>query len=938
MLPLARLGRGLRRQPHSASTTVARSTTLFTATTSRRHLWTTASSTSRSLDKALDQCTAALHRAGAGAPPPPRKGSQLCVLLASATYPAAGLERLGRAVIDRFAPVTLIGAVVESIIADGDGGGGGGGFAHGLSVTLMDAPSPSSLSTAGDVQSVVGFIVRPEETRHVKLKAVGRWPDLGRGFSRETDAEAFDIKRFTSVSRGGGHVGLPEKLQELKESSDDAALLLTFSDREPHQFLETLDTSFPSTTKLGLIGTMTPFVTGRPHTLYYNDKVLSGGLVGAAIVSKRVRTTAPQPSFTGLEALGEPLAITSCRGNIITNIDDTNAAKELLARMNNREMTAGVAPEHQLYVKVTDRNMSSSAVYRLTGGDPSKGTLAVDTVKDLEVGMKIQFMQRVGSDVVANVEKGQAVVFACSDPDATAAAATAATPAPVGSNKAAITHTVAARSEHGFIYGRAASSKAVNALTGTIPCDVPLSTVSVGFHRRPRSSSLSSSSSSHQTTTLTGSARHYATFIPQHGHGSSRKPDPSAPSKTTSSSSSPAPPPNPLTGSTTGAGISATSEPSSSAAFIYEDADGLGKLPDPSLSIPGTKKTLKLRAVVFDGQGNMAEPVEGEFSKIGICQHHKLQPRDLRKMDNTYSEHTPIILVREKAILVNLLNFKVLIEADAVILASKTGAENNPYSDMFLQEMGSKLQLSEGNYEFRALETIFLNVMGQLHAEQKTIFLRVNRTLETLDSRIDEAELKGLLISRRKLDEFALKVNAIRASFTAVLNQDDDLAALYLTDKAAGTPRAEADHIEAELLFEHYLNLADEIANATSQLSANIAATSDIISIVLGSRRNLLLQYELMANLSMAALAPSTLLAGLLGMNVANGMEHADPAVFWSIFAATFAVSGGLWFASLRKMWKMALASGYKRKGSGGGGTAKGFGADAKGKDVHVKS
>ncbi|KAJ3149149.1 magnesium ion transporter [Geranomyces variabilis] len=887
----ASLARGTRHAPSSSSLESSRRA---------RRLWTTATSSSPSLDKALDQCTAALHRA----PHTPRKAAKLCVILASSTYPAAGLERLGRAVIDHFAPATLLGAVVDSV-----GHGDGSVFGHGLSVTLMDA-APSN--TSGADPHCVGFVIQPEDTRRVKQKAVGRWPDLGRGFAKETDAAAFDLERFTTVSMGGGHVGLPKKLQAIEESSQDTPLLLTFSDREPHQFLETIDASFPSTTKLGLIGTMTPFVTGRPHTLYYNDKVLSGGLVGAAIVSKRVHTTPPEPSFTGLVALGEPLAITSCRGNIILNIDDTNAAKELLARMSNREMTAGVAPEHQLYVKVNDGD--TSAVYRLTGGDPSKGTLAVDTVKDLEVGMKIQFMQRVGSDAAAKGEQDQAVVFACSDPDAPAAAP------PVESlsapSKAEITRTIAARSEHGFIYGRGTLNKSINALTGTIACDVPLSTVSIGFRSRP-------SSSSHTTTVPTGT-RQYATFVPQRGHGS-RNADPAAHSS--SSDTPPAAPPNPLTGSATSAANTA-SEPSSSAAFIYEDADGLGKLPDPSLSIPGTKKTLKLRAIVFDEKGNMAEPVEGEFSKIGICQHHKLQPRDLRKMDNTYSEQTPIILVREKAILVNLLNFKVLIEADAVILASKVGAENNPYSDMFLNEMSSKLRLSEGNYEFRALETIFLNVMGQLHAEQKTIFLRVNRTLETLDSRIDEAELKGLLIARRKLDEFALKVNAIRASFTAVLNQDDDLAALYLTDKAAGTPRAEADHIEAELLFEHYLNLADELANATTQLSANIAATSDIISIVLGSRRNLLLQYELMANLSMAALAPSTLLAGLMGMNVANGMEHADPTVFWSIFAATFAVSGGLWFASLRKMWSMALASGYKRKGGHGG--ARGFGMDVK--------
>ncbi|KAI8913971.1 hypothetical protein DFJ77DRAFT_431584 [Powellomyces hirtus] len=341
-----------------------------------RNLWTTATSSSSSLDKALNACTAALHKSKQS----PRKQSQLCVVLASAHYPAASLEHLGRAVSDQFAPKCLIGAVVDSVA-----GTEGSSLGPGLSITLMDNDAKAEC---------VGFMVNSDNVRHVKQKAVGRWPDMGRGFGikgRDTDAEAFDLERFTTVSMGGGNVELPEKLQRILPSSEETALLLTFSDKEPYQFLETLDHSFPKATKIGLMGTMTPFVNGRPHTLYYNDKVLSGGLVGAAFVSKTLKAS-EKVSFAGLEALGEPLTITSCRGNIILNIDDTNAAKELLARMNNREMTAGIAAERQLYVRVSrgEKLAQTSAVYRLTGGDPSKGTLAVDTIKDLEIGMQIQ--------------------------------------------------------------------------------------------------------------------------------------------------------------------------------------------------------------------------------------------------------------------------------------------------------------------------------------------------------------------------------------------------------------------------------------------------------------------------------------------------------------------------------------------------------------------
>lgn len=69
-------------------------------------------------------------------------------------------------------------------------------------------------------------------------------------------------------------------------------------------------------------------------------------------------------------------------------------------------MTPGMSADRQLYVRLalgTVRRtrialscillkyiLQDSAMYRITGGDPSKGTLAIDTVKDLKQGMELQ--------------------------------------------------------------------------------------------------------------------------------------------------------------------------------------------------------------------------------------------------------------------------------------------------------------------------------------------------------------------------------------------------------------------------------------------------------------------------------------------------------------------------------------------------------------------
>ncbi|TPX65310.1 hypothetical protein SpCBS45565_g05293 [Spizellomyces sp. 'palustris'] len=344
----------------------------------------------------------------------------------------------------------------------------------------------------------------------------------------------------------------------------------------------------------------------------------------------------------------------------------------------------------------------------------------------------------------------------------------------------------------------------------------------------------------------------------------------------------------------------------------FSRAEG-GTLPSPATNIPGTKKTLKLKALIFDANGDMQRPLEGEFSKIGICSRHSLQPRDLRKMDNTYSEQLPTILVREKAILVNLLHFKALIKADMAIMADTLGS--NSYSSEFLQELSTNLKIQEGSYEFRALETILLTVIAALQAEQLELFARVTHTLERLDERVAEEELKALLLSRRGIDQFAIKVNAIRGVFIDILNNDEDLAGMYLTAKAAGRPNKISDHIEAELLFEHYLNLTDEISNATHQLSTNISATQAITNIVLDSRRNQLINYELKATLATVAISTGALVASLFGMNLTTNLEQTQ-GVFWAVTGTAIIIAVSFYVIAATRLKRLIAAGGFKKRNS----------------------
>ncbi|KAH9953266.1 hypothetical protein BGW80DRAFT_1411708 [Lactifluus volemus] len=60
--------------------------------------------------------------------------------------------------------------------------------------------------------------------------------------------------------------------------------------------------------ELGLFGSSTPFVTGRPYTLLYDRLVNSSRAVGIAL-SAGPRPTL-QTTFHGLRAITEPLKVT----------------------------------------------------------------------------------------------------------------------------------------------------------------------------------------------------------------------------------------------------------------------------------------------------------------------------------------------------------------------------------------------------------------------------------------------------------------------------------------------------------------------------------------------------------------------------------------------------------------------------------------------------
>lgn len=260
------------------------------------------------------------------------------------------------------------------------------------------------------------------------------------------------------------------------------------------------------------------------------------------------------------------------------------------------------------------------------------------------------------------------------------------------------------------------------------------------------------------------------------------------------------------------------------ASFIDDNGTGFpGRMPRAT-------NEMKLRCTEFDGNGNVTL-VNGEFKKTELIAKYGLLPRDLRKIDSSLLPH---LMVRPSAILINLLHLRVLIKHNRVLVFDAYGTSDSYTQSVFMYDLEGKLRQKDTRqsgslpYEFRALEAVLLSVTSGLESEFEGVSEPVLRVLQELEEDIDRDKLRYLLIYSKKLGTFEQKARLVRDALDELLEADDDLSAMYLTDKANGTVREEEDHTEVEMLLESYHKVAEEITQAAENLVSSIRNTEEM--------------------------------------------------------------------------------------------------------------
>ncbi|KAF8673966.1 FIST N domain [Rhizoctonia solani] len=195
-----------------------------------------------------------------------------------------------------------------------------------------------------------------------------------------------------------GPLELPSDLQRIRDKSSVSSFFY-LSDGRPEGLFDSLHRHFPAASQLGLIGSSTPFITGRPFTLFEGTSVVSDGAVGVALFNHT--TPSSDICFDGIYAVSEPMEVTQAQTNLVETLDDGNPAETLMAAMKaggtigkDQEIYLGVISDPTSGPKAQHsgiRTYNYSRIYRITAGGPSRGSLLLDATEGPQTGTKVQF-------------------------------------------------------------------------------------------------------------------------------------------------------------------------------------------------------------------------------------------------------------------------------------------------------------------------------------------------------------------------------------------------------------------------------------------------------------------------------------------------------------------------------------------------------------------
>ena len=280
-----------------------------------------------------------------------------------------------------------------------------------------------------------------------------------------------------------------------------------------------------------------------------------------------------------------------------------------------------------------------------------------------------------------------------------------------------------------------------------------------------------------------------------------------------------------------------------------------------------------------------------ELNRKRLANDFELPTRDLRPIFSMSQVAT--IFARGKGIIVNLGVLKLLIGTERVMISH---LDNVEVKETFIPGLINRIKSPEieSDFELKVLDYALTHKINKVLSTFESVERSTARLLSRISKNFEATQLEELLVLKKRISKFEVIVKENEAAALDLLDDDEDLEALCLTQ--VKKRRKNIDTEEVESILESFSEQLEQVTHRVEEISENIDDTQEILSLKLHTRRNSIIRYDLMATLITALFSFFAVITGLFGMNILSNLEDNHEA-FWVILGAI--IIGFLFFLGL---------------------------------------
>jgi len=266
------------------------------------------------------------------------------------------------------------------------------------------------------------------------------------------------------------------------------------------------------------------------------------------------------------------------------------------------------------------------------------------------------------------------------------------------------------------------------------------------------------------------------------------------------------------------------------------------------------------------------EIIEKDILRSTLINEFKIHTRDLRPVFSLKQIST--IARRGKCIIVNFRSIKIIIGADKVYVFNiDTPKISENFIPLLLEKIKSK---EKSQFEHLVLDATLSFILDKIRTWYTDLENGSYRILKTFRKELSDENFEKLLHFKKQLSKLSGNVKEVSEIIEDILNDDDEIAELYLTKNFL-----KKDTEEAESILENYLEQVENIAHRIDELDENIDDTQEILTLKMARLRNEIIRFDLWVSSLTAILGLLAVITGFYGMNIKNHLEQNAYAIYF---------------------------------------------------------